>query len=183
MDLRDKIQVRDSHGELMTFDHYQRNARLTGDQIGRYFSFMEPRFLQDIQDYGYLEVNDPLMFLLDRYRERVNRPTTVNSFNRSEQKQYELKRNGFKTATQSPHVVKMAADIDTYTEEQTIKGASILLDLSKEFQIPCRVGYKAYLERGQTFIHLDVCPLYYSAKGEWNHKTHPGAWEINALTW
>lgn len=183
MNLREKIQVRDKYGELLTFDEYQKKEDLLGNQIGDYFSFMEPRFLQDIQDYGYLEVNEPLMILLDTYREHIDKPVTINSFNRSEKKQQELRNNGFKAATFSPHVVKMAADIDTYTETETRESAEILLKLSKKLHIPCRVGYKAYLDRGQTFIHLDVCPLYYASKGEWNHKPHPKAWEIDGLTW
>src|SRR5690606_25260186 len=89
------------------------------NQIGKYFSLNEERFKNDLSAYGELIVSALLIEVLDGFREAVNQPVTLNSFNRNEEHQKDLQARGFKTATYSPHVVKLAADIETKTEKQT----------------------------------------------------------------
>lgn len=179
--LKEKVFFRDSAGDLFSFDQYHsQRSSLKGAQIGEYFSFMEPRFLQDIQDYGCLEVNIPLVYIMDAFRTIADRPVMINSFNRDDIKQKMLFKEGYKTAKFSPHVVKLGADIDTYTKEQTIREVKILERISSDFGIPIRIGYKSYLKNGQTFIHLDVCPLYFSPGMPWHNHEHPWQWEREA---
>lgn len=183
MDLRHNIRVRTADGQIISLDDYQKMRNLADDQIGEYFSYKEPVFIRDLQDYGELEVNMPLMIVLDEYRRRKGSYVNLNSFNRNQAKQDQLAISGFKTALFSPHVKKLAADADTHTEQATRNDAAIILQVSKDLDIPCRIGYEAYLRNGQTFIHVDVCPLYYAKGGVWHQNEHPPAWELPYLMW
>lgn len=151
-------------------------------QIGQYFAYTEPRFQQDIKDFGRLVVCAPLMRLLDRWRGLVGQPMVVNSFNRTTAYQAHLRQRGLRTARTSPHVAKMAADIDTRSHGQTVNWVEQLHRASEMTGIPCRIGYMDYLQRGYTFIHVDVCPVYYAPGAPMHHQRHPNVWE-QPRTW
>lgn len=178
IDLHPYILVQLKDGRIIHMDEWQRLYGISGKQIGRYFKYNESRFIKDIEQFGELIINAPLMMIMDSFREEVNRPVKINSYNRTEDYQNNLKSRGFKTAKYSPHVVKMAADIDTYTEDQTREEVKVLKQVSKDLGIPIRVGYKSYLESDQTFIHVDVCPLYYAEGQVFHEDDHPEAWEF-----
>jgi hypothetical protein len=146
-------------------------------QIGRFFDATEHKFSEDIQRYGVLIVNELLIRLLDHFRATIKQPVTINSFNRDENKQKELQESGYKAAAYSPHVAKMAADIDTKSPEQTRAWAIMLQRCAIELHIKIRIGYEQYLKAGQTFIHVDVCPEFYAPGRPFNKQFHPVQWE------
>lgn len=157
----DKVRVLATDGSYITLEQWQKKYGLSGNQIGKYFSLREQRFQDDLGLYGELIVCEPLMRLLDFIREDVGHALTINSFNRDEKKQEQLKEDGFRAATVSPHVYKVAADIDTITKEQTRAMARRAIELGKKNNIICRVGSEQYIAQGQTFVHVDVAPMYY----------------------
>lgn len=184
MDLSSKIILLDEFANHISLDQYQEQRGLKGAQIGKYFSYRESRFMQDIEEYDQLVVCAPLMIVLDQYREFKGRYVKVNSYNRTEEKQQSLRERGFRAAKFSPHVVKMAADVDTYTRKETIEDANLILEASEMHQIPVRLGFAKYLEIGQTFIHVDVCPFYYGPGGALHQSgDYPAVWEYKQLTW
>lgn len=152
-------------------------------KIGKYFSTTERKFAQDLQDYGKLVVNELLMKVLDRFREKLKKPVSINSFNRSAEKQAELTAAGFKTAKFSPHEVFLAADIDTSSALESRMYRSLLEGVSKELGIKIRIGCEQYIKVGQSFVHVDVCPEYYAKGKPFHGKPHPEAWEIGGLSW
>jgi Peptidase M15. len=152
-------------------------------QIGKYFIADEPKFAQDLRDYGKLYVSELLMRVMDKARERWGKPLRVNSFNRNEAKQDALRASGARAATTSPHVVYLAMDVDTTSAADTRKLAKIILQAAKDLGIKVRVGYEDYLAQGSTFVHVDVCPEYYGPGKRRNHLPHPKVWEMAYLTW
>ena len=182
--MTDKVKVVLRDGSEVSLADWQKIYGLTvgSDQIGKYFSLNEARFKSDIALYGELVVNELLMRVIDAFREEVGVPVTLNSFNRDIAHQLELKKKGFKTATTSPHVVKMAADIDTTSAKQTEEWVKVLLEVGNKLNITIRLGYDQYLAAGQTFIHVDVCPEYYGKGKPFFKQQHPLAW-ASKITW
>jgi hypothetical protein len=178
------IKVLTGSGKYISLIEWQEKYGLQrgSAQIGKHFTYTESRFTQDIEQFGELIVCAPLMYVLDEFRKRVKRCVRINSFNRTDEYQKGLKERGLKAATFSPHVVKLAADIDTSTPEQTRDEVKILLEAAKSLNIPIRIGYEQYLANKQTFIHVDVCPEYFGKGKVWHDLAHPKAWEYQ-LTW
>lgn len=201
----DNIKVILRDGSETSLLNWQKIYGLTENSrmIGRYFSLNESRFKKDLADYGELIVSELLMRVLDAYREKLGQPVTINSFNRNELKQINLKTQGLRAATHSPHVMKLAADIDTpgiielqshtaplesptdlWKKAMQInrERVKILEQVSDDLGIHTRIGNEDYLKQKQTFIHVDVCPEYYAKGKPWNHKFHPIAWE-KSINW
>lgn len=180
----DKVLILTKDDTFISLEAWQNiyGLNIGSSEIGKHYKFTEPKFMEDLERYGMLIVCEPLIKVLDRYRELIDEINNINSFNRDEKKQDELKAAGFKTATNSPHVVKMAADCDTYSQSDTL----IKVDRMKQAGIDCkikiRIGYQQYLDEGQTFIHVDVCPMYYGKDMNRHNEPHPKAWE-NVITW
>ena len=151
------------------------------DKVGMFFSTKDRKLAEDIKDYGELTVNEQLMRVLDKFREKVG-PVIINGFNRNQAKQESLFEQGYRTAVYSPHVALMAADIETKTAAQTQEWVKILQRVAAELGIKIRIGFKQYLSAGQTFIHLDVTPEYYAVGKPFHSMPHPIAWE-QTLTW
>ncbi|HMG90762.1 MAG TPA: hypothetical protein VK589_11905 [Chryseolinea sp.] len=182
--MRDKVTVVLRNGNEVTLAEWQKiyGLPVDSDKIGRYFSLSESRFIRDIQDYGELVVNELLMTVLDNLREAINSRIIVNSFNRNKEHQEDLHSRGFKTAVHSPHVVKMAADIDTVSPAQTREWVKYVKQVASILNIKVRIGFEEYLKIGQTFIHIDVCPEYYADGKPYHKLPHPAQWEF-AITW
>jgi len=189
-----KIKVINFDGEVISLEEWQKQYNLTigSAQIGKHFSYTEPKFQQDLKDYDQLIVNSKLMMVVDQFREDVGEPLNVNAFNRSEEKEKKLGRDGFATAKYSPHVFQYingkvhaacAIDIDTISNDQTNKWVPILQNSAKKLKIGIRIGYKQYQGLHMTFIHIDVCPEYYASGKPWNKYFHPKVWEIAGTTW
>lgn len=180
--MKNKIKFLTRDGNITDFDSYQASHGLTGTKIAKHFSYTEPKFTQDIQDYDELIVCEPLMMLLDAVREAKGMPIFINSFNRDKAKQESLHERGYKAAIFSPHVAKMAADVDTLNDAETVYIANLALGCAKLMGIRARVGFKQYMENGQSFVHIDVCPEYYAPGKPFNHIFHPPAWETE-MSW
>jgi len=178
------IKIVTVKGETISLEQWQvlYNLPVGSDQFGKYFRATESRFAKDIQEFGELIVNELLIRVLDAFRETVRRPVTINSFNRDEEKQKQLKEAGYKTAQYSPHVVKMAADIDTTSPEQSRSYVLMLHRCASELNIKVRIGCEQYIAAGQTFIHVDVCPEFYATGKPFHNQFHPKAWE-QVITW
>lgn len=202
----DKVKVMLRDGSMVDLPVWQKQYGLKeySNSIGKYFSISEHRFDADIDMFGQLVVNELLMRVLDGYREATNEPCCINSFNRDQAKQDQLQLAGYRTATHSPHIVKLAADVDTPGVDDLRKmkkhakqsdfelwkeavrinweRASMMRQVASILGIKVRIGHKEYLEKRQTFIHVDVCPEYFAA-GKPFHKTpHPKVWE-RETTW
>jgi hypothetical protein len=189
-----KVIVLTRKGAYITLPEWQKLYGLPvgSEKISKYFSLSEYRFKKDIEQFGQLVVNELLMRVLDRYRERKKAPVNINSFNRDQAKQDELKKEGYRTAITSPHVVKMAVDIDTpgiedagsWAKAQEINHQQVKLvkQAADELDIKIRIGNKQYLNEGQTFIHIDVCPEFYAPGMPFHGSNHPFVWE-RTITW
>lgn len=201
--MKDKVKVMLRDGSMISLEQWQTMYDLDpkSDKIGRYFSLSENRFQNDISLFGELIVNELLIKVLDGYREITRKPVIINSFNRSQEKQDQLRKGKFRAATHSPHVVKMAADVDTPgvlelmmkngwpKEKASLQAERINYDeviylrrAASKLQIKIRVGHKEYLSIGQTFFHVDVCPEFYAAGKPFHHIEHPKVWETEN-TW
>ncbi|RYD82925.1 MAG: DUF882 domain-containing protein [Sphingobacteriales bacterium] len=168
--------IRIPNGKEITLESYQDVHHLFSNQLSKHFS------VEEFQCSGEMETNSHLLDLLEAFRTKINHPVKINSGYRTPAKQRALKAAGFKAATVSPHCFGMAADIDTTSREQTYEYVTILKEVAKSLNLKIRLGYEQYLDLGQTFVHVDVCPEFY-AKGKplYNQPHHP-AWE-NAIEW
>lgn len=178
--MNDKVKVITREGKEISLEEWQRLYNLPpgSNRIGEFFYLSEHRFKQDIELYGELIVNEMLIRLLDGIRKAGNHPIYLNSFNRSEEKQAEFRKMSSRFATTSPHVVKLAADIDTLSKEDTGKLVKRIREVSNILKIKCRIGWKGYMEDGNTFVHVDVCPEYYAPGKPWHDQPHPAVWEL-----
>lgn len=175
-------------GKQISLSDWQKSYGLeqSKTRIGQFFYLTEPRFKKDLELFNLLVVNELLIRFLDALRKASGHPLTINSFNRSTEKQQELKAAGFRTAETSPHVVVIegdkitggcATDIDTLSDEDTNKLVKIIKQVSEITGIKVRIGYKQYQQAKQTFVHIDVCPEFYASGKPWNAHPHPAVWE------
>lgn len=180
----DKVVILTKSDGYISLEDWQNSygLKVGTAQIGKHFSFTEPKFMEDLKRYGKLVVCAPLMVVLDKYRELSGEPVNINSFNRDAKKQEELHAEGLKAAMISPHVEKMAADCDTLSIADTFEKVDHMIQAGIDTGISIRIGYKQYLAAGQTFIHVDVCPLYYGKGMPREHEPHPVQWETKR-TW
>ena len=72
----------------------------------------------------------------------------------------------------------MGADADTASVEETKLFAKELKEAAKMLGFKVRIGFKKYIQDGDTFVHVDVCPEYYAKGKPYHHKPHPAAWEV-----
>jgi len=101
----------------------------------------------------------PILQVADEIRRRWGRPIPCTSGVRTPEKQRLLIRRGLSTAKHSPHVYRIAMDLDVATPQETRDLAALARRVSKDLGIPIRIGWMLYLRRGQTFIHIDCGPL------------------------
>lgn len=176
--MNSKVKFLTISGTYVPMEEFQRRYGLPvgSPQIGKFFSIEERVFSQDIERYGQLIVPVPLIMVMDEFRKRVG-SVPINSFNRDEAKQAELTKQGFRTASVSPHIEKLAVDMDTTDANQTKKRVPILSQVGKDLNIQIRIGWAQYMTAGQSFIHLDVCPEYFGPGKIWHARPHPQAWE------
>jgi hypothetical protein len=181
--MNENVTVLTSKGTYITLAEWQKLYGLTGDKFGKHFSLGEARFKKDIELFKTLVICAPLIVLLDDLRDATKKPMVINSFNRDKAYQAKLKKQGLRAATYSPHEVKMAADKDTYSFQQSRDEAKLTIELAKKKDILCRVGVEDYIKEGQTFIHIDVCPMYFAPGKPFHAVKHPVAWEVPYKTW
>jgi hypothetical protein len=177
--MNDKVIVITREGKEISLEAWQKTYNLQpgSSRIGEYFYLTESRFKQDLDLYGKLVVNELLIRLLDAIRKASDHPLTINSFNRDEAHQAQLRSEGYRAATTSPHVAKMAADIDTLSFDDSRKLAKKIREVADIVKIKVRVGVEQYIQAGQTFVHIDVCPEYYAHGRPFHGQPHPAVWE------
>lgn len=162
---------------MMTLEEHQAINNLTTDQVGRFFSIRE-RAVRESQI-----INAELIHILDTLREKVNRPIVLTSLHRTTAKQEELKQRGFAAAGHSPHLYGCAADIACKNVFEVKAYANLIREISEELNIPVRIGYKQYLDRGQTFVHVDTAPLIFGKEGIYGYIPNvPPAFK-SKITW
>jgi hypothetical protein len=209
MEQNNKIVVLTLSGNYISLEEWQKRYGLTigSTQIGKHFSYTEHRFQQDLADYGVLVVCEPHIMVADRFRDKWGKPVTFSSFNRNDEKQDALRKEeeelnkllpeAERTHTRaitSPHVAKMAGDIDLLTRAEVNAAVPVLREAAKELNIKIRIGYKEYLQKSEsierstgrkdewTFMHFDVCPEFFAKGRVFHTDPHPVPWEF-AIEW
>lgn len=160
-------------GKLIPLAEYQTSKRLNPDKISKYISLDEIK--RKCPD-GFM-LSELLLQFFDALRATLNTPKVINSAYRTEEKQAELTKEGYRTAKTSPHCQGMAFDIDTWSNDQTNYEVGIAKKVAKDLKLKVRIGYKEYMEIGQTFYHVDVCPEYYAKGKPYANNPHPSQWE------
>lgn len=196
--MKDKVKVILRDGSLVDLPTWQKiyGLLIGSNRISKHFGLHEGRFLKDIDLYGEVIINSLLFMVLDEFVHDANRSVTLNALNRNKQHQSQLTKQGFRTATLSPHLVTResdkkitggtAVDIDTTSHAQTNMEVEILKLSAERLGIKIRIGYKEYqipsttVPNGFTFIHVDVAPEFYASGKPWNKYPHPKAWEREA---
>ena len=115
----------------------------------------------------------PMIKLFNAVREKLAVPIRINSFYRCKKHQEELKKQGYKAATISPHNYGCGMDL-TIPQGMTIK--ELMQAFKKEslelgYGVP-RFGHKLY---NDTFLHVDLayllknnpCPAAWREGVEW----------------
>lgn len=177
-----KIKVIDLKGIEISFEEYQKKHNLKGNQIAKHFSLDEAIFKENLKEFGELVINEALMLVFDETREMLNAPIIFSSFNRTSAYQKKLIEKGYRAAKTSPHVVKMAGDADFKTKEECLKFAQTVRKAAKKLGIKIRVGWVKYRDAGQTFVHVDVCPHYYSLNAPFSRHDVPQPWRLE-INW
>ena len=144
--------------------------------LGRYLTIGEPNINNG------LEISEGVIRFFDCLRAMWGKPLYVNSLDRTNAQQEQIKLTNPNAANTSPHVVKLAIDIDTISKEQTFDLLDCIDEVAQILGYQIRVGWKQYLQRGNTFIHVDVCPMYFSKGKVWNKIEHPRQWE-SVIEW
>lgn len=188
------VQVLLLTGDLVSLEHWQSIYKLSvgSEKIGRYFSLKESRFQRDIEEFGGLVINAPLMLVMDTFRELWGKSVICSSYNRNEFKQQALLAEpGTKglRAQVSPHVAKMAVDLDMTTRLDVIDAIPIIKVAAYKVTMRVRIGHLQYLEMSEkveretgdkntwTFVHIDVCPEFYATGMAFHNQPHPEPWE------
>lgn len=197
-DNRSKVLVLTLSGEYISLDEWQQKYGLNvgSGQIGKHFHLSESRFVRDIEEYGQLIVCEPHMIVADKARELWGHPTSFSSYNRNDKKQAALREDPATRhlrAETSPHVAKMASDIDLATRAEVLAFVPVLRAAADAVHVMIRIGYKEYLKQSEkveaetgvkdtwTFVHFDVCPEYYRKGRVWHSKPHPVPWEFETV--
>lgn len=169
-------QIISGTGEEIDLKEWQQFRGIKGDKLTANFSVSE------FDCEGELLLSEKLIDFLQYVRLKWSKPLRINSGYRSQKKQDELKAQGFKTAKFSPHVKGMAADLDTVSRSETLHLVQIVKLCATNLKLNVRVGYQQYLNAGQTFVHVDVCPEHYAKGKPYHDHVHPKAWET-AIEW
>ena len=126
---------------------------------GRYFS---PQELYDAGRFAPREkaIFGPIIQLCDEIRRRWGKPIRCSAGVRTPEKQKDLKRRGYKAATYSPHVIgRSAMDLDVSSAAEVRRLVQLVRVVSKDLNIPVRIGWQSYLRAGMSFVHVDCAPL------------------------
>ena len=161
-------------GEHVSLDIWQKlyGLKVGSAQIGKHFEIGERSIPNGVI------VSAILIQVLDQARIIKGKPVSLNSLSRTQTRQEELIAEGKRAAATSPHVVYMAADTDTTSAEETKQFVKQLKEAAQMLGFKIRIGWKKYIQDGDTFVHVDVCPEYYAKGKPYHHKPHPAAWEV-----
>lgn len=87
-----------------------------------------------------------------RLREKWGRPINITSGYRCLKRQKELYEQGISSNLISVHSFGLSLDLDCDSKEEVESMAILARRILPAF----RIGHEAYINRGQTFIHLDI---------------------------
>lgn len=169
------------NGQVIDLATWQEGRGLPADKLSKNFQVAE---FVDVND-GSLLISEVLIDFLQVLRDKTGTPVKVSYKGgyRTESTQKGMQATNSNAATNSPHVKGMAGDVDRPTIKSTREFAKLALETAKEIGIGIRVGYLDYLSKGQSFVHIDVCPEYYGMDGPYVPSKFPAAWSIPYLTW
>lgn len=165
-------------GRKIQLKEYQARHGLAANWISRNFSVAE------FSCGGELLVAEPVILFAQALRDKLGRPVKANRVYATQAAQNRLLADPrYQAAKNSPHVRGMAMDVDTTSKQETAQVLAVIKQVVSSLGFSARFGWKQYQARGQTFIHVDFCPMYY-AKGKVFHgKEHPAIWERGGLEW
>jgi uncharacterized protein YcbK (DUF882 family) len=169
-------QIIKSDGTLMELADYQAANHLAADMVSAHFNVSE------MDCGGKLLIAEPLLELLEKYRALKGAAVKINSGYRTPEKQKQLKGEGYLAASTSPHTAGMAADIDTTGPKDTQTQLALLNKAAQICGLKIRTGWKQYQHIGQSFIHVDVCPMFFSFGKAFHNQKHPAVWET-PISW
>lgn len=163
-------------GKTIDIKEWQKIYNVKSPKISTFFSIGEPCINDDTR------VSSKLLVLLDRVRQIKGVPVKLNSLYRTQEHQRELISQGYRAAKTSPHCEGMAADIDTVSKQDTTHTVNIIKQAANELSMTVRIGYLQYMQDGNTFVHVDVCPEYYAKDKPFHKLKHPIQWE-SGMVW
>ena len=167
------MKIIDNSGNYVNIEDWRKSYNVKAPNVVKYFAIGEPHINEDTIVAG------KLMVLLDRFRQLKGEPVLLNSLYRTQEKQTQLIKDGFRAAKTSPHVRGMAADIHVKNKEDAINSINLLNRAAADLRFVIRLGYDTY---NYAFIHVDVCPEFYGKDKCWHNKSHPPVWE-GYTTW
>ncbi len=183
-----QIILRD--GSLITLAEWQRRNNLTGDRVMPNFTINE----LGLNKPGAV-ISELVLLILQGVRNRRGRSTKINEGFRSSAEAQALhnryaammKAGTLKAAKNpaslnSPHTHGMASDVDETTPAAVRQLEADIRAVAAELKISIRIGVRQYLGAGMTFVHFDVCPMYFGAGRPFHNRPHPAAWR-NPITW
>jgi hypothetical protein len=201
-----KIRILTLSGDYITLPEWQLKYGLEvgSTQIGKYFRFTELRFQEDIREYGFVVINEPLIIVLDEYRRLKGKQVVISSLNRNAAKQAKLVAEPHEIqnlrAIVSTHEFYIASDVDCVDEADVLASVPIMLQAAENKMVRIRLGWKAYLAQMHiekkkwealpepkkpfsfpwTFMHVDTGPEYFAKGKPWHSVKHEEPWEREA---
>ena len=88
-------------------------------------------------------------------RKAWGQPIPITDGYRCIERQKQMYKQGVSSAWISPHMTGLALDLDFKDADDTMKAVQIVKKIHPEL----RLGYKQYLYKGQSFIHIDCAYL------------------------
>ncbi|MBR8535374.1 hypothetical protein KDU71_07365 [Carboxylicivirga sediminis] len=170
------------HGSRINLQDWQHmyGLEVGSNKVGNFFRIGEKNLQGKVVIKNGFVISELVILMNDMIRELRGKPTIINSFDRTEEEQDDLRARGYRAATTSPHVAKMASDVDEKNPTEVIILAKAIAHAARRLRIKVRIGYQKYLKDGSTFVHYDVCPEYYAPGKPFHNEPHPQVWEVEA---
>ncbi len=122
---------------------------------------------------GKAVIFEPVIQCFEETRKLLGSPITINSGYRSKEYQDHLKKQGYKTATNSPHCEGAALDLAIPYGTTYLALISLLKQAARNLGLPKpRLGYKEY---SYAFVHFDMVYMLFAP---YTNKPNPcpGPW-------
>jgi hypothetical protein len=166
-------------GSNAYLEEWQNERGLEPDKLSEHLWVSE---VVDRDEPDRLIISEVLIDYFEILRTAYGKPLRINSGYRTPEHQKRLVENpDYSAAVISPHCRGYALDIDTTSISMTHSLINIIKD-SKELDF-YRIGWKQYLDRGQTFIHFDIAPWYHGVGRNHFGDDVPASWRITGKEW
>ena len=165
-----------ANGNEVSLTTWQKMMHLEvgSNQLSVHFSIGEKNI------FNKCKVSGLLLQLMDRVREEWKKALNVNSLDRTLEEQKKLLSQGYRAAKKSTHVLGLAVDLDTTSNEETNRLVRTIEKVSKDMGIKVRIGWEEYKKDGYTFVHLDVGPEYFGKNKPYHLMSFPEPWAMEA---